>query len=143
MFFVGDGAISWNCKRQPTIAVSTTEAEYMATSHCLKEALWLRQLLEDVGFVQRGATRIMCDNQGCIALAKDPKHHSRTKHIDVQHHFIREKLENREVSLLYCPTEDMVADVLTKGLARVRHEKLTKEMGLQGGNYSQSGSVED
>jgi hypothetical protein len=143
VFFVGDGAISWNCKRQPTIAVSTTEAEYMATSHCLKEALWLRQLLEDVGFVQRGATRIMCDNQGCIALAKDPKHHSRTKHIDVQHHFIREKLENREVSLLYCPTEDMVADVLTKGLARVRHEKLTKEMGLQGGNYSQSGSVED
>jgi transposase InsO family protein len=143
VFFVGDGAISWNCKRQPTIAVSTTEAEYMATSHCLKEALWLRQLLEDVGLVQRGATSIMCDNQGCIALAKDPKHHSRTKHIDVQHHFIREKLEDGEVSLWYCPTEDMVADVLTKALAKVRHEKLTKAMGLRGGNYSQSGSVED
>ena len=85
----------------------------------------------------------MCDNQGCIAPAKDPKHHSRTKHIDVQHHFIREKLEDGEVSLWYCPTEDMVADVLTKALAKVRHEKLTKAMGLRGSNYSQSGSVED
>src|SRR5579875_989961 len=136
VFFVGDGAISWNCKRQPTVAVSTTEAEYMATSHCLKEALWLRQLLADVGFVQMGATSIMCDNQGCIALANDPKHHSRTNHIDVQHHFIREKLEDGEVSLWYCPTEDMVADVLTKALAKMRHEKLTRAIGLRGSNYS-------
>ncbi len=137
MFFVGNVAISLNCKRQPTIAVSTTEAEYMATSHCLKVAL------EEVGFVQRGATSIMCDNQGCIALAKNPKHHSRTKHIDVQHHFIREKLEDGEESLWYCPTEDRVADVLTKALAKVRHEKLTKAMGMRGSNYLQSGSVKD
>jgi len=115
----------------------------MATSHCLKEALWLQQLLEDVGLVQRGASNIMCDYHGCIALAKDPKHQSRTKHIDVQHHFIRKKLDDGEVSLSYCPTEDMVADVLTKALAKVRHEKLIKAMGLGGGNYSQSGSVEE
>jgi hypothetical protein len=88
VFFVGVGAISWNCKRQPTIALSTTEAEYMATSQCTKEAIWLRKLMADVGLVQVGATTIMCDNQGCISLAKNPTHHSRTKHIDIQHHFI-------------------------------------------------------
>ena len=141
VFFIGDGAISWNCKRQPTIALSTTEAEYMATSQSTKEAIWLRKLLGDVGCVQVDATTIMCDNQGCIALAKNPTHHSRTKHIDVQHHFIREKLESGEISLRYCPTEDMVADVLTKALAKERHHRLAKAMGLREGNYSQSGSV--
>ncbi|KAG0563116.1 hypothetical protein M758_8G005100 [Ceratodon purpureus] len=140
-FFVGDGAILWNCKRQPTIALSTTEAEYMATSQSTEEAIWLRKLFCDVGCVQVDATTIMCDNQGCIALAKNPTHHSRTKHIDVQHHFIREKLESSEISLRYCPTEDMVADVLTKALAKERHHRLAKAMGLREGNYSQSGSV--
>jgi hypothetical protein len=121
VFFVGVGAVSWNCKRQPTIALSTMEAEYMATSQCTKEAIWLRKLMADVGLVQNGATNIMCDNQGCIALAKNPTHHSRTKHIDIQHHFIREKLESGEIGLKYCPTQDMVADVLTKALAKEQH----------------------
>ena len=143
VFFGGDGAISWNCRRQPTIALSTTEAEYMATTQSTKEAIWLRKLLADVGFVQEGATTIMCDNQGCIALAKNPTHHSRTKHIDVQHHFIREKLESGEISLKYCPTVGMVADVLTKALANERHQRLARAMGLREGNYSQSGSVGD
>jgi hypothetical protein len=140
---LGVGAISWNCKRQPTIALSTTEAEYMATSQCTKEAIWLRKLMADVGLVQVGATSIMCDNQGCIALAKNPTHHSRTKHIDIQHHFIREKLESGEIGLKYCPTQDMVADVLTKALAKERHQNLTRSMGLGVLDYLQSGSVED
>jgi hypothetical protein len=142
-FFVGVGAISWNCKRQPTIALSTTEAEYMATSQCTKEAIWLRKLLADVGFVQEGATSVMCDNQGCIALAKNPTHHSRTKHIDIQHHFIRERLESGEICLKYCPTQEMVADVLTKALAKERHQKLTRSMGLRSFDSLQSGSVGD
>jgi hypothetical protein len=70
--------------------------------------------MADVGLVQVGATTIMCDNQGCIALAKNPTHHSRTKHIDIQHHFIREKLESGEIGLKYCATQDMVADVLQR-----------------------------
>ncbi len=143
VFFVGVGAVSWNCKRQPTIAFSTTEAEYMATSQCTKEAIWLRKLMADVGLVQDGATTIMCDNQGCIALAKNPTHHSRTKHIDIQHHFIQEKLESGEIGLKYCPTQDMVADVLTKALAKERHQNLTRSMGLGVLDYLQSGSVED
>ena len=143
VFYVGMGAISWNSKRQPTIALSTVEAEYMAATQCIKEATWLRQLLADVGYVQEEATTIMCDNQGCISLAKNPTHHSRTKHIDVQHHFIREKLDSGVICLEYCPTQDMVADVLTKALAKERHQMLAKAMGLRGCNYSQSGSVGD
>jgi hypothetical protein len=85
----------------------------------------------------------MCDNQGCIALAKNPTHHSCTKHIDIQHHFIREKLESGEIGLKYCPTQDMVADVLTKALAKERHQNLTRSMGLGVLVYLQSGSVED
>ena len=141
VFSVGMGAVSWNCKKQPTIALSTTEAEYMALSHSTKEAIWIRKLLADVGFDQEGAMCIMCDNQGCITLAKNPTHHSRTKHIDVQHHFIRVKLEEGTIALMYCPTQEMVADVLTKALARPRHEGLTKTMGLVTFDNSQSGSV--
>ena len=74
----------------------------MATSHCTKETIWLRQLLADMGYVQEGPTSIMCNNQGRIALETNPTHRSYTKHIDVQHHFIREKLENQDICLKYC-----------------------------------------
>ena len=86
---------------------------------------------------------IMCDNQGCIGLAKNPTHHSRTKHIDVQHHFIREKLEEGIIALKYCPTEEMAADVLTKALAKPRHDMLRSALGLKSFDNMQSGSVEE
>ena len=143
VFFIGQGAISWNSKRQPTVALSTTEAEYMATTQSAKEAIWLRQLMADVGCVQDKATIIMSDNQGSIALAKNPKHHSRTKHIDVQHHFIREKVEMENIELRYCQTQYMVADVLTKALTKDRHETLRRVMGIVSFDTTQSGSVRD
>ena len=114
----------------------------MATIYYTKEAVWLRQLLVDVGYVQEGSTFIMCNNQGCIALSKNPTHHSCTKHINVQHRFITEKLENQEICLKYCPTKDMIADVLTKPLAKDRYQTLTRAMGLEAFDYSQSGNVE-
>ena len=102
----------------------------MAMSQCTKEAIWLRQLLDDVGFVQQGGTQVLCDNQGAIALAKNPTHHSRTKHIDVQHHFIREQVEDQVIELKYVPTQAMVADVLTKALGKSQHLLLIEKMGL-------------
>ena len=93
--------------------------------------------------MQEGPTFIMCDNQGCIALAKNPTHHSRIKHIDVQHHFIREKLENQKICLKFYPTKDMIADVLTKSLSKDRHQTLTKTMDLEAFDYSQSESIEN
>ena len=84
----------------------------------------------------------MCDNQGYITLAQNSTHHSRTKYIHVQHHFIRQKLEIQKICLKYSPTEDMIADILTESLAKDRHQTLTKAMGLEAFDYSQSESVE-
>ena len=140
-FFIGGRAICWNNKRQPTIALSTTKAKYMSSTHDTKEAIWLRKLLEDVGYIQDTSTTIMCDNQSCIALTKNPTHHAQTKHIDVQHHFIREKVESGEITFDYCPTKDMLADVLTKALAKDRHVRLAKMFGLMGFGNPQSGTI--
>ena len=96
-----------------------------------------------MGYVQEGLTSIMCNNQGCIAqIVEKFTHHYCTKHIDVQHHFIREKLEHQKICLKYCPTEDMVADVLTKLLINDRYRGLTKTMGSKAFDYSQSRIVE-
>ena len=115
----------------PPLQAMYSAFEYMAASQSAKEAIWLRQLMADIGCVQERATMIMCDNQGCIALAKNPKHHSCTKHIDVQHHFIHEKVEEEMIKLRYCPTQEMVADVLTKGLARDKYEAMGRTMRLE------------
>jgi hypothetical protein len=124
------------------VALSTMEAEYMAASHCTREAIWLRQLLDDVKCKYDEGTLIMCDNQGAIALAKNLVYHARMNHIEVQHHFVREKVARGAIILEFCPTEDMLANVLTKALARERHERLTSNMGIRDFGRSQSGSVE-
>jgi hypothetical protein len=122
---MGGRAISWSSKRQPTIALSTTEAEYMASTQATKEAIWMTKLMKELGYMKEKAMMIQCDNQGAISLTKNPTQHARTKHIDVQHHFVRERVENGEVTFEYCSTEYMVADVLTKTLPKERHNKLS------------------
>ena len=92
--------------------------------------------------MQEELASIICDNQEYIALAKNLTHHSHTKHIIVQHHLISEKLENQDICLKYCPTKDMIADMLTKPVARDRHQNVIKTMSLEVFDYSQSGSVE-
>ena len=111
-----DGAtISWKSKRQSEGALSSTEAEYIAFSLAAQEAIWLRRLLESLGFKQHNATKLHEDNKGAIALTKNPKIHSCTKHIDKKYHFIREAAENKDIELVYCSTDKRVADILTKG----------------------------
>jgi hypothetical protein len=132
VFMIGGGAISWSSKRQPTIALSTTEAEYMANTQATKEAIWITKLMMDLGYMEEKKMMVIrCDNQGAISLTKNPTHHARTKHIDVQHHFVRERVENGEVRFEYCSTEHMVADVLTKALSKERHHKLINMFGLE------------
>ena len=99
VFNLGSGAISWSAKRQPTVALSTCEAEYGGQTQAAKEAVWLRQLLRGLNPTDPipYATIIYCDNQGAIALAKDPRFHPRTKHIRVQHYWIKEQIANESV----------------------------------------------
>ncbi len=103
---MGGGAISWSNKRQPTIALSTTEAEYVANTQATKEAIWITKLMMDLRCMKAKKVMVIrCDNQGAILLTKNPTHHARTKHIDVQHHFVRDGIENGEVQFEYCPME--------------------------------------
>ena len=125
------GAISWSCKKQGTVALSTTEAEYMALVQAAKENIWLQRLLKELGREAENAKTIYEDNQGAIALANNPEYHARTKHIDIQYHFVRECVENGDIKLEYCPTADMVADALTKALPKERHWKLLEKMGMK------------
>jgi hypothetical protein len=123
-FVLEGGSVSWMSKLQPTVALSSAEAEYMAACAATQEAVYLRRLLEGLGFKQEGATLILEDNQGCIALSENPVHHQRTKHIDVRYHFVRERVESGEVKLVYVPTEHQLADLLTKPLFKPRVELL-------------------
>ena len=130
VFDVAGGTVSWSSKKQPTVALSTVEAEYMASANATKEAVWLRSLLTDLGSPPSTATVIHADNQGCIALSKNPVAHSRAKHIDIRHHFVREQVSNGEVSFQYCPTTQMIADILTKVLPRNLFEKFRVAIGV-------------
>ena len=131
IFKLAGAAVSWMAKLEPTVAISSTEAEYMALLQAVKESIWIQRFLQELGRQVKNSDVIMEDNQGAIALAHNPEYHARTKHIDVQYHFVRECVEMGKVKLVYCPTENMIADALTKPLAKERHWKLMEQMGLQ------------
>ncbi len=125
VFIMGGGGISWSSKRQPTIALSTTEAKYMASTQATKEAIWMTKVMKELEYMkEKKAMVIRCDNQGAISFTKNPTQHVRTKHINVQHHFVQKRVESGEVTFEYCLMEDMVADVLTKALSKKQHNKL-------------------
>ncbi len=130
VFKVGDATVSWCSKKQQTVAKSTTEAEYVALGMAVQETVWLRRLLSDIGRSESLATIIYEDNNGAIDLSRNAKHHTRTKHIDISHHFTREKVQSGEVSVVYCPTDEMIADVMTKGLARVKFQRFRDALGV-------------
>lgn len=144
VFDIGSGKISWSSRRQATTALSSCEAEYMGQTNATKEAIWLQKLFSELQTDLRGeedvdtvrdlapaAVVILCDNQGAIALAKNPTNHKGSKHIETQHHFVREKVERGEVQLEYIPTDEMVADGLTKPLGKERFSRFRKALGLK------------
>jgi Reverse transcriptase (RNA-dependent DNA polymerase) len=130
VFLLAGAPISWSSKKQTSVALSSTEAEYIAAAHATKEAIWLRRLLTDFGIDTYSPTTLYIDNQSAIAIARNPEFHDRTKHIDIRHHFLREKVEDNQVALEYVPTNEQIADVLTKGLVRDKHDRFFIGMGL-------------
>jgi phosphoribosyl-AMP cyclohydrolase len=113
VFNLFGGEISWMRKRQVVVALSTTKFEYMAATHASKEAIWLQILCSGIGLVQQ-VVRIDCDSQSAIFLAKNPTYHSKTKHIDIQYHFVRDMVEEKKVLLMKVDTLKNVVDSLTK-----------------------------
>ena len=129
-FILHGGAVSWSAKQQEIVSLLTTESEYMAATHAAKEALWLWSLLSQIFHIKLPSTTLFSDNQSAIALMKDHQYHARTKHIDVHFHFIRYIIENGQLHLIYCPTEDMIADALTKALPSAKVKHFASELGL-------------
>jgi hypothetical protein len=107
------------------------EAEYRAAVNASQEALWLRQILSEFGFQHQHPTSHWCDNQSAIKLAKDPVQHQRRKHIELHMHFIRKLIHDQVIEVLFCPTEDQVADIFKKSLTEVKFSKLRSMLGVQ------------
>jgi hypothetical protein len=129
-FLLGGGVISWCSKLQPTVATSTCEAEYIAAAAATKEALWLRKLMSDFG-VSVSPVLIYSDNQGALSVIKNPVTSARSKHIDVAHHFVRERAARREVDFKYCATDLQVADIFTKALPSSKFHTCRRSLGLK------------
>nr|KYP57248.1 Retrovirus-related Pol polyprotein from transposon TNT 1-94 [Cajanus cajan] len=123
-FSLGSGFFSWASKKQATVAQSTAEAEYIAAGETTSQAIWLWRILEEMSEQQDGLTVIYCDNRSAIAMTKNPVHHQKTKHIAFKYHFIREAETTKQIQLVYCSTEDQVADIFTKALPRAKFEQL-------------------
>lgn len=105
--------VSWSSKKQEIVALSTTEAKYIATTSEAYQIFWFRRILQEYGMLINGAIPLWCDNQSAIVVAKNPAHHGRIKHINVLYHFIRGLVTNGVISLHHCSTDHQLADIFT------------------------------
>lgn len=132
VFTLCGGAISWNSKRQSTVALSSMEAEYMALSAASQEAIWLKQFGQDFDTnIKSNPVQIACDNQSAIAVAESNCYRARTKHIDIRHHYIRDRIDDGTIKVQYIPTEEMIADNLTKAVTHNKTLICIRGMGMQ------------
>ena len=119
--FLIDGAtISWASHKQELITLSTAKAEYVAATHAVKECIWLHRLTSQLFNNGTSSTTLYCDNQAAIHLVTEDNYHACTKHIDIQYHFICQMITDRAINIIYCPTQDMTMDILTKALPKHR-----------------------
>ena len=133
LFQVGGASISWKSKKQSCVALSTAEAEYMSLTLAAQEAIWLNRLLAELQFQKEPSKPALIyeDNQSAICMAKNPQFHGRSKHIAIKYHFIRDETKKGTIDVQYCRTDDMIADILTKGLYAERFEKLRDMAGVK------------
>jgi hypothetical protein len=118
--FLGDCLVSWSAKKQPVVSRSSTEAEYRSLAIATTELYWLRMLFQEIQIPLPISPIIWCDNVSALSLAANPVYHARTKHIEVDYHFIREKVLNKDITISFISTSDQIADVFTKGLSSAR-----------------------
>ena len=130
LLFLNNGPISWYSKRQKSVALSATEAEYIAMCEASTEITWMRHFLRDIDALQTLPTILLCDNQSAIKLVHNPEFHQRTKHIDVKYHFIRKQQTNGNIDVNYIESQNQRADILTKPLSSQIFNKLRHEMNI-------------
>ncbi|XP_020679642.2 uncharacterized protein LOC110097547 [Dendrobium catenatum] len=132
--FLGPNLISWTVKKQATVAKCSTEAEYRSLSSALSDVIWLRRLAEELQIPQPNPTIIHCDNTSAIAIAKNPVFHARTKHIEIDYHFIRQHINSNTVRLSHISSNDQIADILTKPFSFTRFNELRTKLNIRPSN---------
>jgi Reverse transcriptase (RNA-dependent DNA polymerase) len=128
--FVGGNLVTWKSKKQNVIARSSAEAEYRAMASTTSELIWIKQLLVELGINTREPMKMYCDNQAARHIASNPVFHERTKHIEVDCHFIREKIQGKEIETPFVKSQDQLADIFTKGLESRPFKENTNKLGL-------------
>jgi hypothetical protein len=133
VIFMANGPVIWKSARQKAVTLSSTEAEYYALSNVAREAAWLYALLTELGYAgpDLRPLQVNGDNQGSLYLAENPQYHQKTKHIDVQYHYVRQEVRSNHISLHYVPTDQMPADGLTKPLTKENHLRFLGLLGLE------------
>ena len=129
MSLVGNNLISWFCKKQNCVSLSTTEAEHIAAGSSCSQLVWMKQMLMEYN-VEQDVLTLYCDNLSAINISKNPIQHSRTKHIDIRHHFITDLVEEKVMTLEYVDTEEQLADIFTEALDAKQFEKLRGKLGI-------------
>ena len=129
-FFMGSRLVSWFSKKQSSIALSTAEEEYVAAASYCTQLLWMMQALQDFQITCTPPISILCDNTSAISISKTPVMHSKTKHIPIKYHFLREQVLEKKVKLEYVPSKEQVADILTKPLPKETFEYPRKKFGV-------------
>lgn len=128
-FFLGNNLISWFSKKQNCVPLSTVEGEYIVAGSSCSQLLWMKQMLTEYN-VKQDIMTLYCENLSVINIFKNPIQHSRTKHIDICHHFIKDLVEERVVTLEHVATENQLADIFTKALDVNQFEKLRGKLGI-------------
>jgi hypothetical protein len=131
VFNLGSGPVTWACKKQQAIAISSAEAKYRAAINASQEALWLRQILSEFGFQHQHPTSLWSDNHSAIKPAKDPVQHQHSKHIELHMHFIRKLIHDQVIEVIFCPTKDQVVDIFPKSLTEAKFSKLRSMLGVK------------
>ena len=139
--YIGSNLVSWCSKKQPVVSRSSTEAKYRALAQATSEVVWIQTLLGELNIKLAVAPIIWCDNQGAIALAYNPVYHAKTKHVELDIHFIREKVAAKKIVVQFFPSEDQTADILTKPLTFDQFHFLRSKLNVHPGQFRLRGDV--
>ena len=136
VYCLAGAAIAWRSKKQTTVALSSTEAEYVAAALAAKEGIWIHSILEELNLFKTSKLILHCDNQSCIKLACNPKMSDNIRHVSFKHHFLRDLIEEKKLDLKYASTTLMWANFLTKPVPQTKHIACCRKIGLTMPNYS-------